>query len=195
MTALLVFTAPLFVASVSAAPAETSSSNTDLKLEKTIKAKLQRDRQLGDNRIDVQIQNGVVVLKGTVDTAHEQAKAARLALVKDVVGVDNRLQVASKDSTQATADADLAGNVRAKIAGNMRSDGENVVVEVKNGVVTLSGSVPSQAATTKPSTSPARPTGSAESTTRSTSSRLPPRRERRRINPSACTPPRACRDS
>ncbi|HVV50153.1 MAG TPA: BON domain-containing protein [Polyangia bacterium] len=68
-----------------------------------IQARLHGEPSLRDDHIDVTIDNGVAVLKGTVDSAAEKATAARLASVHGVVGVDDRLVVAGGGRAPAPA--------------------------------------------------------------------------------------------
>ena len=75
------------------ADTEETSTDADDKQEEQIRAKLQKAPVLQGNRIDVDVDDGIAVLEGTVDSAKEKKEAARLAHVDGILGVNNRLGV------------------------------------------------------------------------------------------------------
>jgi len=79
----------------SRADTEETSTDADDKQEEQIRAKLQKAPVLQGNRIDVDVDDGIAVLEGTVDSAKEKKEAARLAHVDGILGVNNRLAVQS----------------------------------------------------------------------------------------------------
>lgn len=91
--------------------------------------------------IDVGVDRGCVTLSGTLDWAH-QRRAAELAVgrLRGVVGIVNRIAVRAEAS---------ANDIGAKIAGALkrraRADAQRMEIEVRDGVVTLSGVVHSLA--------------------------------------------------
>jgi hyperosmotically inducible protein len=111
-----------------------------------IQSKLERDPDLKNNRIQATVDNGVATLKGTVDSTAERAKAAKLALVKGVQQVDNELQVKSQGARAAITDASVTARLKAELIGEDVLRPNDIHVETNNGVVTLSGTVPSEAA-------------------------------------------------
>ena len=81
-----------------AARADEPAERELMKTEKQIQANLQSDRDLANNRIDVQVSDGVATLKGTVDSEAERSRAVRLAGVAGVRIVDDQLKVESLGS-------------------------------------------------------------------------------------------------
>jgi hyperosmotically inducible protein len=77
----------------------------DSTLESRIEASLEKDAALAARDLDVDVSAGIATLKGTVRTAGEKARAARLATIKGVVEVRNELVV---DATAAKSGADKA---------------------------------------------------------------------------------------
>ena len=78
-----------------AARADEPAERELMKTEKQIQANLQSDRDLANNRIDVQVSDGVATLKGTVDSEAERGRAVRLAGIAGVRIVDDQLKVES----------------------------------------------------------------------------------------------------
>ena len=131
-----------------AAPAwsQQLSGAMEVKTETQIQSSLRKDPDLKNNRIDVQVDNGVATLKGTVDTTSERAKAERLARVGGVVRVDNQLEVGSEGVTEAVTDSAVTTKLKAELLADETLRHADVSVTTNNGVVTLSGTVPSEAA-------------------------------------------------
>ena len=88
--ALAVGTTALVLGGVSPA---VRADDADDKHEEQIEARLQSAPDLKNNRIDVDVDDGIAVLEGKVDSQQEKKEAARLAHVEGVLGVNNRLQV------------------------------------------------------------------------------------------------------
>ena len=118
---------------------------------KTKIALFAEDRVKG-RQIHVETKDGVVMLRGKVDSA--EAKSAALEIAKGIEGVKNvknELQVVapSKRSEVAADDKVVAKNVQSKFKADPQL--KNVKVEVNNGVVSLSGEVKSIDASAKAS--------------------------------------------
>jgi len=80
----------------SMAVADDSSSGAEDKEERQeqqIRAQLDKAPDLKNNRIDVDVDDGIAVLEGTVDSAREKKEAQKLAHVGGILGVNNRLEV------------------------------------------------------------------------------------------------------
>ena len=80
----------------SMAVADDSSSGMDDKEDKQeqqIRAQLQKAPSLKNNHIDVDVDDGIAVLEGTVDSKREKKEAQRVAHVDGILGVNNRLEV------------------------------------------------------------------------------------------------------
>jgi osmotically-inducible protein OsmY len=80
---------------------------TDSTLETQITAGLTKDATIVARRVDVDVDAGVVTLKGTVRNATEKARATRLATINGVVKVQNDLVVdpAPKSGADKAIDA------------------------------------------------------------------------------------------
>jgi len=110
------------------------------------------DDRVKGRQIHVETKDGVVMLRGKVDSA--EAKSAALEIAKGIEGVKNvknELQVVapSKRSEVAADDKVVAKNVQSKFKADPQL--KNVKVEVNNGVVSLSGEVKSIDASAKAS--------------------------------------------
>ena len=69
----------------------------DTKITAAVKAKLVADRPANLTRVDVDTTNGVVYLKGSVDSPEDRMRAEQLTReARGVTGVVNQLQVATR---------------------------------------------------------------------------------------------------
>jgi osmotically-inducible protein OsmY len=92
--ALSVVTAGLILVGASSlAVADDDATGADDKQEHQIEARLQKAPDLKNNRIEVDVDDGIAVLEGTVDSPREKKEAQRLAHVDGILGVNNRLEV------------------------------------------------------------------------------------------------------
>jgi len=95
----------------SASPqAATSAAATrdDSTLKARVTANLKKNATLAARELDVDVHEGIVTLKGTVRTADEKARAARLATLKGVTAVRNEIVVdaaAAKSGARRAIDA------------------------------------------------------------------------------------------
>ena len=110
------------------------------------------DDRVKGRQVHVETQNGVVMLRGKVDSAEAKSAAAEVAKgIDGVKNVKNELQVvAPSQRTEVTAD----DNVIAKSVQNkLKADPQlkSAKVEVNNGVVSLSGEVKNIGASAKAS--------------------------------------------
>ena len=112
-----------------------------------VQSRLQKDADLKNNQIQATVDNGVVTLRGTVDTDEERAKAGRLARVSGVNKVDNQLKVGSEGARNTVTDSTITARLKTELLAEdaLRS----VHVETNNAVVSLNGTVPSEAARTR----------------------------------------------
>lgn len=91
------------------------------------------------SRIDVATVNGVVKLTGAVDSCWQKKRAGYLASnVSGVIDVSNLLKV---EPLARTTDEDIKRDIEESLARNAYVDPGNVEVRVRDGVVTLSGTV------------------------------------------------------
>src|SRR5262245_28491730 len=73
--------------------ADEGSTRADEQQEQQIRARLEQAPDLKDNRIHVDVDDGIAVLEGTVDSQREKKEAQQLAHVEGILGVNNRLHV------------------------------------------------------------------------------------------------------
>jgi osmotically-inducible protein OsmY len=127
-----------------AAAREEASGREQMKAEKLIQQNLQNDRDLANNPIDVKVADGVATLKGTVDSNTERDTAVRLASVTGVRVVDDQLKVGSEGAKATLEDSAITTKVKTEILANTDLRRSDITVMTNNGVVTLTGTVPSQ---------------------------------------------------
>jgi hyperosmotically inducible protein len=131
------------------ARAEQGSGNkaaANAALAKKIQVKLEEDSDLKNNTIEVTVDRGVATLKGAVDTREERAKAESLAKINGVRRVDDHIDVDASPSKGGMSDAAITSRVKADLMLEGRLGNADVAVTTHHGVVTLSGTVPSDAA-------------------------------------------------
>jgi osmotically-inducible protein OsmY len=114
-----------------------------MRTEKQIQANLQSDRDLANNRIDVQVSDGVATLKGTVDSDTERSKAVTLASVAGIRVVDDQLKVESAGLEATVVDSAITTKIKGQLLANTDLRKADIAVTTNNGVVTLRGTVPS----------------------------------------------------
>jgi hyperosmotically inducible protein len=127
-----------------AAARDEPSGREQMKAEKLIQQNLQNDRDLANNPIDVKVADGVATLKGTVDSDTERDTAVRLASVTGVRVVDDQLKVGSAGAKATLEDSAITTKVKTEILANTDLRRADISVATDNGVVTLTGTVPSQ---------------------------------------------------
>jgi osmotically-inducible protein OsmY len=115
-----------------------------LELQDQIRSRFVADPELRNNAIDARVEDGVATLRGTVDTEPERAKAARLAHVEGVNRVDNQLDVDGQRTNAAAADSAITAKLKGLYLGNPILKHGDIAVTTSNGVVTLTGTVPSE---------------------------------------------------
>ncbi|MFG0382675.1 BON domain-containing protein [Pseudomonas sp. zbq_18] len=106
------------------------------------------NRHLSPFSIDVDVENGVAVLTGKVESDIDRDLAGQLALgTEGVKKVDNRLLVdpdtqprqQQSSLAQQFDDATLTAMVKSKLLWNSNTEGLDIDVDTQNGVVTLKG--------------------------------------------------------
>ena len=110
------------------------------------------DDRVKGRQVHVETQNGVVMLRGKVDSAEAKSAAAEVAKgIDGVKNVKNELQVvAPSQRTEVTADDNaIAKSVQNKLKADPQL--KSAKVEVNNGVVSLSGEVKNIGASAKAS--------------------------------------------
>jgi hyperosmotically inducible protein len=125
---------------------------TDSWVTSKTKIALFSDDRVKGSEVKVETKDGVVYLRGKVDSA--EAKAAAQFVAKGIEGVKsvkNDLQVVSPDARKVVdaKDADIAKAVESRLS--RESDLKKVDVRADSGVVTLTGQVPTISASAKAS--------------------------------------------
>jgi hyperosmotically inducible protein len=70
-----------------------AADDSDDALQSRIEKDLKKNSVLAPRNIDVDVEHGVVTLKGSVRDTNEKTRAARVATVRGVTRVDNRLEI------------------------------------------------------------------------------------------------------
>ncbi len=116
----------------------------DEEVRSAIHSHLEGNPEIDADYITVSVDSGQVVLKGTVDSYLSRVLAENLAAdVRGVTEVNNELAVVTSDSYEDEA---IAGDIRAALGRDFRIEENSVQVAVRNGLVTLSGTVPNWSA-------------------------------------------------
>lgn len=114
---------------------------TDDDIQRYVIEKLRWNPDLASYKIDVVVDSGWVTLEGTVDAYWKKVRAwMEASEVIGVLGVTNKLAVVPSDSIE---DERIAEDVIAALDRHTLVNPEEVDVIVNNGVVTLTGTVPS----------------------------------------------------
>ncbi|MCF5671189.1 BON domain-containing protein [Pseudomonas syringae] len=107
------------------------------------------NKHLSPFKIDVDVEQGTAILKGKVESEVDRELAERIALdVQGIEKVDNQLQVDASvasdagtrtDMAQRFDDATLVATVKSKLLWSSVTEGLNIDVDSKDGVITLKG--------------------------------------------------------
>jgi len=125
-----------------ASPAYGQVNLTDERIRGQVQSLLGRDIRFADQNISVFVDNGEVMLRGTVDSPALRRAAAQIALsVRRVRHVYAFLRVKPAE----VKDAELAKNVRAALARSASLAAFGLSADVRSQVVVLTGTVPSPA--------------------------------------------------
>lgn len=129
---------------VSLAMAATASAArtdlTDKDISMAVDKELMLSQQVASHLVDVETEEGVVTLTGSVDSLFAKEMATRIAeSVKGVVAVVNRIMVRPVSRT----DREIENDVTEALVLDPAADSYELEVAVENGVVTLSGTVES----------------------------------------------------
>jgi osmotically-inducible protein OsmY len=121
---------------------ESYSRPSDQAIKESVNRLMNWDPDLYLERIDVFVENGRVVLEGAVKTYGNKMHAQRLAgSTGGVIEILNRLLVIP---SEALSDEVIGRNIISKFSNNSIIDINSIYIEVKNGMVTLSGIVKSR---------------------------------------------------
>ncbi len=116
---------------------------SDDDIAERVKFVLEWNQSTADADIDVSVDTGNVILKGTVDAYWRKFRAQQLVSdVRGVISVDNKITVVP---TEKVTDEVIAKDVIKAIDRSFSVDVNDVDVKVEDGIVTLSGVVPDRA--------------------------------------------------
>jgi hyperosmotically inducible protein len=127
---------------------------TDTGITTAVKTKFAADDVVKASQIDVDTQNKVVTLTGAVDTADAKMRAIELARnTTGVSRVTDNLTVRDMTASMPEPDAQrvvltdpaVTATVKSRLLANPDVSGLRLDVDTRDGVVTLSGAVASQA--------------------------------------------------
>jgi osmotically-inducible protein OsmY len=117
---------------------------TDAEISSNIENILLWQPNIDSTDINVIVENGWVILRGSVDALWKKARAEELVLgLSGVLGITNELAIVP---TKDYADQAIAEDIESAMERNYTIDQNSVDVKVENGRVTLTGSVDSLAA-------------------------------------------------
>ncbi|HVS13083.1 MAG TPA: BON domain-containing protein [Thermoanaerobaculia bacterium] len=107
-----------------------------------IAAKLAADPEVNPFNVDVDVNEGVVRLSGTVEDPEAKVQAERLA--RDTAGVRrviNEIELGDRSLGERIDDAGLTAKIKAKLTADPDINPFNINVDVEDGRVTLMGRV------------------------------------------------------
>lgn len=111
----------------------------DAAIRRAVEGALEVDERLSSQSVAVDVSGGRVTLSGQVQSFRRKLAAQQLAAtVVPALTIDNRLEVVAPD---IRSDEDITEDVRALLEGQEGLAQQAIVVEVRAGRVTLSGSV------------------------------------------------------
>ncbi len=138
--AILVAAGTMFVTSASLRATE-----TDDRIESSAKQSYVFKTYLAEDSIKTQSKNGMVTLTGTVATdAHKSLAQDTVESLPGVTGVDNRLKVKGENPTEHS-DTWIGMKVKSALLFHRNVSASKTTVNVKDGVVTLTGEASSMA--------------------------------------------------
>jgi osmotically-inducible protein OsmY len=132
-------------------------AETDAGLTTKVKAKLAADEMVEATDINVDTKDKVVTLTGNVESQMAEDRALELARqTEGVASVVDNITVGMPEATSgmsdtanqaagAVTDASITTAVKAKLLGDPDVSGLKIDVDTVNGVVSLTGTVPSEA--------------------------------------------------
>lgn len=129
----------------------TACSQTDAGITTSVKTKFASDDLVKARNINVDTQGGVVTLTGYVQNAQEEAKALQIAREqRGVTNVVDHLEIEppaapTTGSDRLTGDPGITAEIKTKMLADTSVAGLKIDVDTKDGVVTLTGNLASQA--------------------------------------------------
>ena len=125
----------------------TSEQWDDATITSKIEAKLAADPEVSAAAVDVDTQDGIVRLSGTVKTAVARREAVDLAQrTSGVRGVINDIEIGERTLGDRIDDTWITSKINAKLTADPQINPFNIDVDTKDGVVTLRGKVATKVA-------------------------------------------------
>ena len=123
-------------ASVGAAVPQGTAAAPDKVLDSRIEQRIHSDATLKKHHIDVSVDAGVATLTGTVPTEADRVKATRLATIKGIARVDNKITVELPGATTGTAGTikEKTKEGAEKVAEKTKEGAGKVVDKTKEGL-------------------------------------------------------------
>lgn len=158
IAALLTFGAAPVAAQSTQPPASKMSVNkpSDKTLSDRINKRLDADVSLKKYTVDAAVDSGVATLTGTVATATQRTRATTLSRIAGITKVDNKIVVDPKVPTtmlsktgEVITDAWITTKVKAQFIGVDALKDSNINVDTTDHVVTLKGTVVTEAGRAK----------------------------------------------
>jgi hyperosmotically inducible protein len=119
-----------------------SEQVSDAAITSKVKSALAGDATTNPLKVDVDTNEGVVRLSGTVEKAENRTRAEEVARhVEGVRRVVNDIQVGDKHVATTVDDAFITTKIKSKLTVSGDVNPFNIDVDTQNGVVTLSGRV------------------------------------------------------
>ena len=113
------------------------SAGSDRELLERIAIQIHHDKRLESTQVHVLVQNGQVVLSGTVYLYSQKMLYEQIVWqTPGVVEVDNEIRVIPRLQVK---DAEIARHIRIMIKGHQRFQNAEITVDVTQGSVSLSG--------------------------------------------------------
>jgi hyperosmotically inducible protein len=143
--AIIVGAALIAGPATAAGQTEATAPVNDSWLTAKTKIALFADGRVNGSEINVETQQGIVTIRGKVNTAASQKAAGEIAKgVNGVKSVKNELQVVAPSERKTIDDKDeaITARVKANIAKESSLKNASIDVKVNAGVVSLTGDVP-----------------------------------------------------
>jgi hyperosmotically inducible protein len=142
---LAILTVASLAACATTQPASTQLEDTAIASK--VEAKLTSDPQINPFKIDVDVNEGVVRLSGSVEKPEVRAEAEKLAWdtegVRDVV---NEIKLGERTLGERISDGTITAKIKAKLAADPQINPFNINVDTQDQVVTLTGRVKTETA-------------------------------------------------
>jgi osmotically-inducible protein OsmY len=123
---------------------EATEMPSDAQLAAGVKDTLLLNPDIDSTELDVEVENGIVRLRGTLSSFWKKEFATDLAgLERGVLFVENHIAVVP---TMSIVDQSIADDIESALERNALIDAEDVTVKVENGKVLLTGELPTWSA-------------------------------------------------